>query len=43
MTTALLTVRRRAQEFVVMLYWLWRIRTKRMFRRVVGITAPEAI
>jgi uncharacterized membrane protein len=28
---------------VSMSYWLWRVRTKRISRRVLGVTAPEAI
>jgi hypothetical protein len=28
---------------VAMLYWKWRLRRKRVFRAVVGVTVPEAI
>ena len=27
---------------VTMLYWLWRVRIRRSFRGIVGVTAPEA-
>jgi uncharacterized membrane protein len=28
---------------VVMFYWLWRVRRKRPFRGIVGVSAPEAV
>jgi uncharacterized membrane protein len=28
---------------VTMLYWLWRVRIRRSFRGVVGVTAPEVV
>jgi len=28
---------------VTMLYWLWRVRVRRTFRGIVGVSAPEAI
>jgi len=28
---------------VTMLYWLWRVRVRRTFRGIVGVSAPQAI
>jgi hypothetical protein len=28
---------------VVMFYWLWRVRIRRSFRGLVGVSAPEAV
>jgi hypothetical protein len=28
---------------VVMFYWLWRVRIRRTFRGIVGISAPESV
>jgi hypothetical protein len=28
---------------LAMLYWLWRVRRRRTFRGIVGVSAPEAI